>query len=399
LDSSSKNLIIQNLEKNSQIFKKNYNSSIFEQKAQNISINANNLYFNNITDYLKFSYGAVDSVYLKNLDNEIISLNKYNQLQLDDNEKINQNIADNKIDNTFKLIKNSSLSIIEFIENLNHFLNINETIIKHINEINEQYTISLNNIKKMEYNEVNNKALINKLEELKEYSINYFIKVNTSYSKTKNIIENSLKNISELIEQCATTTYEQINNKYNEIKNDFKPVNHSFKEEKLIEIEKQKVKINGINYIIKTNIDKYLIENEIVLDIISESGEMNLPKVVGKIINKNRPSKIIIDFYLNFGAHCEVKGRRMTIKFNDAYFKSDFIFDSSTNNITINNNIYYDEYIIKNEKYIIKESNSKKIIDVNIFYIPKSCKSTIDGEIENIIVDAKNSTTIEIFEY
>lgn len=312
---------------------------------------------------------------------------------------LKKKIEDNKLNETLKLIKNSSLSIIEFIINLNQFLILEEKIKKYINQINEQYALSLNNIKNMEYNEADKEKLYIISEELKKYSTDYFTKANSSYYQTKKYIEDSFNQINELIEQCVTTTYEQINNKYSEIQNNFIPINYIINEEKLIEIDRHNENINGMDYIIETKIDKYLVENEIIIDIQYEDGTINIPKVVGKIINKSRPHKMIIDFYTNFGAACEIKGRRMTINFNNINFTSNFIFDSSLNNIIIYNNIDFDKYNIKNEKYTIKELNFIKVVGGITFVFPQLCISTIDGENEIEKINAKKNSTIEIFKY
>ena len=396
LDYSTKDIVILNLDKNVKNFKNSYIINNFESTSKSIS---NNLYsyFNRMDNYLKYSYGAIDTIYLKNLDME---MENYQSIRrLDEIKNIKQKIADKKLDETFNLIKNSSFSIIEFITNLNQFSNFEEKIKKYINKINEQYTFSINNIKNMKYTDINNQKLYDTLDELKKYSINYFTKANSSYYQTKKYIDTSINQINELIEQCANITYEQINNKYINIKNNFHPINQTIKEEKLIEIDIHNENINGMDYIIETKIDKYLIENEITLDIQSEEGDISKYKLVGKIINKSRPHKMIIDFYLNFGQKCEIKGRRMTINFNNINFSSNLIFDSTLNNITIYNNIDFDEYNIKNEKYIIKEFNFIKVLGGITFVFPNLCISTIDGENEIKIVNSKKNSTTQLFEY
>ena len=89
----------------------------------------------------------------------------------------------------------------------------------------------------------------------------------------------------------------------------------------------------------------------------------------------------------------------MTINFNNINFSSNIIFDSTLNNVTIYNNIDFDEYNIKNEKYIIKELNFVKVLGGITFVFPELCVSTIDGENEIEVVNAKKNTTIELFEY
>ena len=52
-----------------------------------------------------------------------------------------------------------------------------------------------------------------------------------------------------------------------------------------------------MNYIIETKIDEFLLDNEIIVDLILEKRDIISPKIIGKIINKNHPKKMIIDFF------------------------------------------------------------------------------------------------------
>ena len=395
LDKSTKDIVVKNIDRNINSFMNKYNHNNFESKSKNISINYENIYFKNMINYLKYSYGAIDSIYLSNLNKDINNFKNIRNLDDLDNDN-KRNIAYIQLDEILKLLKNSSLSYIAYITNLKYFSDFKEKINKYKSEISEQYTFSKINIQKMNYEESINKKLIEQLDNLVNYINNYYIKVNSSFYQTKELIENNIIQINSLIEKCASITYNQINSKYLEIKNKYNPVNKKIKKEKSIEIENHIEKVNDMSYIIKTKMDKYFIDNEISLDIILEQGDIIIPKIKSKIINKNHPKKIVIDFYANYGQICEIKGRKITINFNNISLISDFIFDSSLNNITINKSIEFEQYNIKNEKYTIKEENFKRIIDGITFVIPTLCISTLDGENEIEIVETIKNSSIEI---
>ena len=404
LDNSTKIIVTKNIDNNKINLKNSFKTNNFESKSNNIIYNLEKTYFNNMINYLKHSYGSISSKYLPNLDKEIIKFQNLRILNdLNNGRNINKrNIGDLKLDETLKLIKNSSSNILLFINNLNLFADFRENINNYLNEINEQYILSKDIIKNLKYNKTTNEKLNQDLDELKNDIINYYISINSSYYQTKEYIKNYFIQVNDLIDDCANITYKEINKKYFEIKNNFNSIKNKKIEEKLIEIDNHNENVDEMKYIIKTKIDKYLIENEISLDIVFEEGEEGdiiIPKIIGKIINNNHPKKMVIDFYSNYGQNCQIKGRKMTINFNNISFISDFIFDSSLNNVTINHYINFDEYNIKSEKYTIKEENFIKNISGMSVVFPKLCKSSLDGEYEIKTCDAIKNNSTEIYEY
>ena len=327
----------------------------------------------------------------------MFSLEKLRRLGNDENDE--QKITDIKLDKTFKLIKSSCVSNMKFIQTLYLFYIFDENINKYINEINEQYIDIQNNIKNRSYKNNEIQYLNKNLDDLNNYIINYYNKVNSTFHLTKDFIVNSINHLYELIEKSADITNKVINSKYDEIKNGFNPIKYKVIKEIPIEIDKHIEKCNQVDYIFETEIDKFLIENEINLDFIYEEGNINIPKIKGKIINKNHPNRMVLDFYNKYGYICEIKGKRMVINFNNVSMISDFIFDSSLNKIMINNTINFDEYNIRSEKYTIIEKNFKKVIDGITFIIPSLCVSKLDGESEVEIIPAKKKYIYQNFEY
>ena len=398
LDDCTKEKVLENMDDKIKNLKNKLLYSVFDNKATETKNKLKNLYFNNITSYLSYSYGTIESKYLDYLNKELLNYQNLRILGNDENDE-EQKIADIKLDETFKLIKSSSLSTIEFIQNLYLFYIFDENINKYISEIDEQYLNTKKNIINRNYENNITQYLNKSLDDLNYYIINYYKKVNSSFHQIKDFIEDSINQINELIEKSADVTFKVINNKYNEIKNDFNPTKYKVIKELQTEIDKHIEKDNEINYIIETEIDKFLVENEISLDLIYEKGNTTIPKIVGKIINKNHPNRVVIDFYSNYGYICEIKGKRMVVNFNNISMVSDFIFDSSLNEIMINSSINFDEYNIRNEKYTIIEKNFKKVMGGITFIIPNLCVSTLDGESEVDVISTKIKNIYEKFEY
>ena len=400
VDYSTKNITSQNMEKNVEKIKKDYIYKDFILQSDNIRNILKNSYFNSMKDHLTHSYGTISSQYLINLDKEIANFDNMRILSgLDDVDDSKQKTANLQLDKTFKLLKGTSSEMIEYIENLYLFYMFDEDINKYINDINEQYIYTKNSILNLKYEETIEKQFNQSLEDLKNYIIDYYTKVNTSYYQTKEFIKTSMNEINNLIEECSNVTYEQINNKYIQIKNGFKTVDKKVNKEISLEVDKHIENVNQRSYIIETEIDKYFIEHEMTLDFIYEKGDITIPKVVGKIVNKDHPKRMVIDFYAKYGNVCEIKGRRMTINFNNISMISDFVFDSRENNVSICHHYNFDEYNIRNEKYIIVEHNFIKEFGGIYFVFPSLCTSILSGENVVEVVDTKQRNISKVYNY
>ena len=325
LDDVTKELIMSNLEKNSEEFEKEYSLEIFENKANEINLNLTS-HFNEMNTSLK-NYASTEEEYESNLKKERANYQRIRILEETDDEKIKyrQQAADYKLDQTLQELKNSSKSIKEFIESLNLFTNFEEKVNKYINTINYQNGVSEKVIKKnTEYYEV----LSTKLYELNSLSLKYYDKVNSIYNKLKEFIINKIQSINESIEKSNNITYEVIANQYIAIKNDFSPTN------KKIDDKKESISVDDYikeeevgNYTIKTTIENYKIDNEFALDIIFEKEEnVKKPKVLGKVINKNQPKKLEINFSSKTGQTCGKIRKKIISEFYNISLSNDIIF-------------------------------------------------------------------------
>ena len=395
LSAATKDLIINNLETNSENFKNSLNSEEFESKNKEINSNLTNS-FNKINESLN-SYGTIESKYLENLEKNISQYNRIRNLDELDEDKLayNRRIADVKLDETFQEIENSSLNLKKFIQSLNLFKEFEEKINKYINDINYQYGISQNNIKKFQnyYDELNDK-----LYELNSYSLQYYEKVNSSYHKTKEMILETIGKINESIEKCSNITFQTMVKKYEEIKNNFNSIDEINKKEEESELLiNYKEKIDGTNYVVKTTINNLVTDNEIKIDIIFEDEEKKKPKIVGTTINKNRPKIWEIDVYSLSGQNGKY-GRIITCEMNNVSFSVDLDFDMGSNNGSFNIKTDFDENVIKKYYYEMKESTQIKIIGGTQYPIPSYTKVFVEPpegeEKEEIIAAKKNESKI-----
>ena len=344
LEDATIDIIVANLNKNSEVFEKEYSIDKFDNKTNEINNNLTH-YINEMNTSIK-NYGVKENIYENNLKSEIANYKRIRRLE----ETDKQQVADLKLDKTFQELKNTSKSIKEFIQSFNLFYNFDDNINKYINDIEYQNGRSENLIKKytLYYDE-----LSTKLYELNNLAKDYYNKANSTYYKIKDSIIESILLINEYIEKCSDITYKTIANKYIEIKDNFNPVSENNEDEKdSTPIDNYNENAgNDLSYTIETKIEKYKIDNEFALDILFEEGDIKKPKVLGKVINKNKPKKIEINFYSLTGQVCGRIGRRINAEFNNISLSTDINFDGGLNNATINTNFDYEEYNVETNYY------------------------------------------------
>ena len=139
------------------------------------------------------------------------------------------------------------------------------------------------------------------------------------------------------------------------------------------------------------------------MDIIFEEGDIKRPKIIGKVINKNKPKAFLIDFYSDSGKLCGRYGREINADFNDMTLISDINFNGGLNDANINSLFNSDEYDIHTKFYEQKEVTEVRIIAGIKFNIPISCEKVYidlpEGEKEQEIVASKIKNINETYTY
>ena len=280
-------------------------------------------------------------------------------------------MADIKLDKTFQELKNSSQNIILFLESFNLFNNFDEKINQYCNEINYQKVISENLIIK---NDEYYNLFSSKLNNLTNLSLEYYKNVNFTYNRMKNSIIEHIYEIGKLLNICANITYEIIPIKYMEIKNNVSSINESrYKEQNSIIIEDYTKISDETKHIIKTTIEKDIVENNFTLDIVVEEEEIKRTKVIEKVINKNKILDFDINIYSPTSQFCGKLGRIINPQFNDVVLSTIIIYDSGLNEAFINTTLFYDEYNIHTKFYQDIEISQTTIRNGMVFNLPTSC--------------------------
>ena len=393
VDGETINIIVDNLNINSQNFNNSYKYENIEAKLNNTYDLFNNLFNDSIINYLK-KYGYIDKKYSENLEKEKI---KNFQNETIRRLEENGNYLDLKLDKTFKSLIESSKAIKQYIQSADIFSNFNDTINNYIIAIKDEYECSKKFIIDRKYTEDINKKLIDNLEDLKELSISYYNQVKERFVEIKEFIENSIIKIDDLISRSNKTTYEVIKDKYKNIADNFNSLNDkdNNKTNNLTNIDYQS-HLGEKNYKIAIKINGFIYNNEFNFYFLNEDG---MPKLKGKSINKNRPMSFTVDFSYKLGK-CINKGKEMIINLNNISSNIDIDFDSSSIQTKIIKNYNIDEYIIDN-KYYNQTEKPKNESNGGLTFIRIKCHTQNlnipSNEKPSYTVEAKTNTTIEIY--
>ena len=233
------------------------------------------------------------------------------------------------------------------------------------------------------------------LDKLYNISMNYYTQANITYYKMKNSIIKSIFSIDELIQKSKNITLDTITQKYIEIKNTFSPIKKQInKTEDSINLQNYDLTTKENNFKIDNKMLNYNIGNEFTLDIIFENNDLKKPKIIGKIINKNRPKQYLIDFYSPFGK-CGKIGRNIEVTFNNISFFTDIIFDGYLNIFQINITSDFDAYLITTQNYENKEVTESIMLN-GVICKTTSCKISPKEEYKEIVSSKNNSNLVKV---
>ena len=396
LDKKTTELVINNLEKLSNEYRKEYSIQFFQDELNKINKNLTSYYkeFNTILD----NYGSIEDIYKKNLEKEVAN---YRRIRLLEETNSGEKMTDVKLNNTFNELKKTSKLVKDFIQSLTLFTNFEENLEKYINAKNQQYSYTIYNLDKNKNQNNYYDLMVERLEELNQLSSKYYPEAKSFYFIIKEQIIDDIIKINDLINSCEKVTIETIKNKYLEIKNQFNKVEDK---QNLIKSEiviiPYKTNKTDNYFTVETTVENYLIDNRLTLDIIFDE-ETTTPKIIGKLVNNVKPKKFDIDFYFTFGQNNKL-GREIKVIFNNISSYSNIIFDSSLNQANIITNFDFDEYTVKTQ-YYEEKSEVKTIIILGVTYVFEGGKIRyyIDTADEEKVksVDAKNVTFTENYVY
>ena len=396
LDKKTTELVINNLEKLSNEYRKEYSIQFFQDELNKINKNLTSYYkeFNTILD----NYGSIEDIYKKNLEKEVAN---YRRIRLLEETNNVEKMTDVKLNNTFNELKKTSELVKDFIQSLTLFTNFEDNLEKYINAKNQQYSYTIYNLDKNKNQNNYYDLMVERLEELNQLSSEYYPEAKSFYFIIKEQIIDDIIKINDLINSCEKVTIETIKNKYLEIKNNFNKIDdtqNSVKNE--INIEPYKSHITDNYFTVETEVQNYLIDNKFSLDIIFDE-ETTTPKIVGKLVNNVKPKKFDINFYSTSGQNHKL-GRTINVTFNNISSYSNIIFDSGLNLANIITNFNFDEYTVKTQYYEEKtETKTKTILGMTIIIPDVKTKQNIDTPEEEKVnnIEAKNITFTENYIY
>jgi hypothetical protein len=174
-----KESILINVDKNSQNYENSYNYQIFNEKVNSIYTQIENNFITNLNESGHLYYDN----YTEKLD---LKINDIALRRLDDNYI--RKIPDRYLSETFDKILNNSMNLKSFIQSLEKFDEFTHKIDDSINELNSAYVESKDLIKNNNFTDDIELNLTNKLEYLKNHSLEYYSQINESFYYIKNYL-------------------------------------------------------------------------------------------------------------------------------------------------------------------------------------------------------------------
>jgi hypothetical protein len=359
LNNETKHTVILYIEGNYKNYEQYLNLREFFEQSNNIYLKFETNYIDKIKENIN-SYGINN--YPKHLENEIDRQNERNRMRrsrLLSNEEFeiinNEKISDKALDDIFKILLTSSNNTKTYLNNFEKFDEFDKLITKYINKVNSAYKLSQKIILDNNYEEEILNALNDKLENLKQMSLNYYKQINESYYKVKKYIIKSINDINTDLNECANITYNTIEDKYNLISKQVESLN---KEESEISQEKiennyiveNKNQITTVNYVI-FNMTK---KTKFKYDLTFEDNGMKKSNININIINQNKPKKMNFDLIKSLNG-CGRIVESIEIEFNDVNYTMNVDFNTKSNDINLTTITNFEAYQYNKEIYQIEE--------------------------------------------
>ena len=406
LNKETKDVILSNLEKNSENIK-SLSSNEFISQINNTFSYFDTNYNNNFRDNLN-SYGMNGNDYLirlqKQIHNKNVSLMRRlegSQTEEDMLAESQEKIADEGIEENFQKIINFFNDIKINFDTLEIFKELDNQIKNNKQKINEKYKYSKKIIEENEYDEEVNNYLNEKLLNLTDISLDYYNKINNSYYELRNYINNSIEEIYDSLNQCANITYKEFNREFDKIVNNTESFNTDISEEKSKSNTLAPYKQDSDNKVtyIDTVITDLKTQGEFKFNIMHKNESIKKLIITANIINRSRPNKVNINITTNF-SFCGKVINALEIEFNEANFTTDLLYDSITNNINLTMHTLFDKYIYYSTYYLINGTSKTQNVDTgdNRMVIPNACKNQISEILiprNGTNVDERNETSYE----
>ena len=230
IDDSTKNIILNNINKNSKIFIENLNTNAFNELS-NKTYSLTKEIYEKIKNSINI-YGIKE--YNNNLNNEIININLRNIRRLngemtDEDQEKEKNInIDRGVSEIFKKLLEYSENLIIFVNGFEEFNKFKNNIINALNSLDDSFSKSKNQIIKNNYENYITDNLTEKLIYLKNISSDYYNSLNETFCNLEYYLNRSIYEIYDLLNQCENITYKTFSEKYENITKEIKFINKEY---------------------------------------------------------------------------------------------------------------------------------------------------------------------------
>ena len=351
IDNLSKDIIIQNLDKNSEDYESNYNYEIFNNFYQSTYEEIKNQYIHNLDESGHLYYDN----YPEKLEIKIQNVT-LRRLEDEDNRKI----PDKYLDETFNKILNNSLNLKIFIQSLEKFDEFDQKIEKGITNLNLSVLESGDLIDNNSYTLDVKTNLENRLYYLQNHSLEYYSKINESFYNLRIYLNESISKINDLFNDCINITIKTFEQKYSDI---FDRVNsfNSLIEDEIEKLQKSKVeRTQNYQVTVNTTIENikgnFLLKYDYQYDT-NEIRGIKIPRLSTSIINLSRPKKLTIDIIKDITA-CAKEIESIEVIFNNVNYSATLDFSPNSRNIISNISGIFDDYYYTVERYNTTDSTT-----------------------------------------
>jgi hypothetical protein len=339
----------------------------FEEKVKNYT-NSIDLNLNEFLKNANETYVLLKENYINNMTNYIKNYyDNYSQMFLEEN-----NIIINKsYEETYQKLKNNTKLL---IESLNEFKDYDKNISKNINNLNYSYEESKKTIEESNSGVETINKYNNKLNDLKEMTLDYYNKINESYYNIINYLNESFTNIYIDMDKFINITDETIIKEYKKIYEEEKPINEEYSEVKEFnETFQNTIKIEEKTYSINAEIKNIIIYSQFIFHLLFEDNYKYL-KLEEKIINKIRPKNMEVTIIPQL---CEEDKIVFPIDFNKIRklnYEVQLNYDTKSKNIDVNTTILFDKYTYLIKLYELYEDNECSNAEGLPFCFSNGCK-------------------------
>ena len=344
IDNLYKDVIISNLDKNSDDYKKSYNYGTFIQKSNDVFNKIKSEYIENINHYSHLYYDN----YEENLEKKMGELARRRL-----NEEYVRKIPDKSLDETFNKLLNISKNLKTFVESFEKFDEFDQKISDSINSLNSAFKESEKLIIDNNYTLDVMENLTLKLNYLKNHTSEYYTKINESFYALKDYIKESIVKIDVLLNQCANITIETFQKKYAEILEKVKPINSLKKEEVELFEDNKDIKTQNFQITIDTKIENIQQEAEFSYNYHYDKNYINgikFPNVNTNLINLMRPKKATFNIIKDI-TDCAQEIETIEILFNNVNYSVSLEFNPDSQDIISNIAGLFDDYEYTVERY------------------------------------------------